>query len=211
MPPHACTHTYTHTRAAASAQSWVAHCWLHIALRGHPATAAPRVTHGHMCLPTGSGKLPTLAVESVQNASVGCPGGATVPAAGDLDCTSGEDQPYIAAHGTLMMLGWGIMLPTGVISARFLKHRPNALWFKMHRGLQISGLCIALIGWIIAMARFDVFSAGPKKNTSFIHGTLGMVRRLRVTSQLPFAPTHSRCALPYSNLAAMQQGCSQLI
>ena len=123
----------------------------------------------------GSGKLPTLAVTELLPASAGCPGGATVLTPENLDCSSGEDQPWIAAHATCMLLGWGILLPLGVISAHFLRHRPNGLWFKIHRPMQMAGLSVAFIGWMIAIFRFDVFSAGPKKNLSFVHGTLGMV------------------------------------
>ena len=72
-----------------------------------------------------------------------------------------------------MIISWGLMLPSGVISARFLKHRKDALWFKIHSKLQPFGLLIAIIGWGIALARFDVFSNGPK--LSLMHGSLGML------------------------------------
>lgn len=73
-----------------------------------------------------------------------------------------------------MMIGWGFLLPTGVIMAHFAKHYENAFWFKYHRANQIIGLCIAFAGWVIALHSFDVFSAGTS-NVSYIHGTLGII------------------------------------
>lgn len=121
-----------------------------------------------------SSKTPTLYVTTVEDSAVGCPTGATVPNPEQLDCTSGKFQPWIVTHGTLMMMGWGILLPIGVIIARLFKHKkPEGLWFKIHKICQISGLIISLIGWIIALVQFDVFSAGAKDNVSYIHGLVG--------------------------------------
>lgn len=77
----------------------------------------------------------------------------------------------IYAHGTLMMIGWGLLLPCGVLIAKFFKHRPNGLWFKIHRPLQIFGLIVALTGWIIALTSFNVF--GDKGYTNYYHGIMG--------------------------------------
>lgn len=86
-------------------------------------------------------------------------------------CTAATDGPYYLAHGSCMLIGWGILLPTGVITAKLFRHRPNALWFRMHKGLQITGLVIVFIGWIIALVRFDVFQGF---STAALHGGLGM-------------------------------------
>jgi len=121
-----------------------------------------------------SGALPTLSVTSVQNASVGCPGGTlTVPDRANTDCSSGHLRPWTLAHGTFMLLSWGLILPSGVVVARLLRHRAGGLWFKYHRPAQMVGICIAFTGWVIALARFDVFSHGS--GTSFIHGVLGLI------------------------------------
>jgi len=84
---------------------------------------------------------------------------------------AGRYQKASIAHGSLMIISWGLLLPTGVMSARWLKHRPNALWFKLHRIIQTVGLIIATTGWIIALATFDVFTA---RDSSYVHGALGM-------------------------------------
>jgi hypothetical protein len=78
------------------------------------------------------------------------------------------------AHGLLMMIGWGLLLPAGAIIARFCKHRPNGLWFKLHRGIQIFGLLLTIIGWIIALTYFDGFGGG-EGFVSYEHGICGMV------------------------------------
>lgn len=79
------------------------------------------------------------------------------------------------AHGSLMLIGWGLLLPLGSMLARFLKHRPDSLWFKLHRVVQTVGLIVALAGWIIALKNFDVFTPGNQGYNSYKHGVAGMV------------------------------------
>jgi hypothetical protein len=72
------------------------------------------------------------------------------------------------AHAVMMVLGWGVLLPSGVISARFFKkpaggaskavqggsgfmQRPDC-WFQMHRAVQVTGLLLALIGTVAIVA-----------------------------------------------------------
>jgi len=75
-------------------------------------------------------------------------------------------------HGTLMVVSWGFLLPTGAIIARFGKHRPNALWYKCHRAIQVIGLIIALIGFGKALRSFDAFS--QKGYDAYTHACLGI-------------------------------------
>jgi protein-S-isoprenylcysteine O-methyltransferase Ste14 len=62
-------------------------------------------------------------------------------------------------------------LPSGTLFAHFFKHRPNGLWFKIHRGCQTLGLLIALAGWIYALKNFNVFMDVGFSN--YRHGILG--------------------------------------
>ena len=101
----------------------------------------------------------------------GCPAGMAKMNLTLITEVAGFEKPSIA-HGSLMIIGWGFLLPTGVASARLLKHRPNALWFKIHRIVQVFGLVVAICGWAVALHNFDVFS-GPG-TTSYTHGVLGM-------------------------------------
>lgn len=146
-------------------------------------------------------KTPTLHVSTVENSTVGCPGGVTVPNPAQVDCSSGKFQPWIVTHGTLMLTSWGVMLPTGVIIARLAKHKkPDGAWFKIHRTLQVSGLVLALAGWVVALVQFDVFGAGIKDNISYVHGLLGsMVMALGLLQPLnafirPHAPAPDNAA-----------------
>jgi len=76
-------------------------------------------------------------------------------------------------HGILMMVAWGFLLPSGTLLAKFYKHRPDGLWFKLHRGIQTLGLLLALTGWIIALKNFNVFKDVGFHN--YRHGICGMV------------------------------------
>lgn len=120
-----------------------------------------------------AGLPPTLIVTSmVVNGT--CPQAPTaITTAMTCITEAGGDVPFIAAHGTCMLLGWGLLLPSGVIAAKTLRHK-GPVWFKLHRGVQVTGLLLATIGWIIALSRFNVFIAGGAK-LSLIHGSLGMV------------------------------------
>jgi hypothetical protein len=116
-------------------------------------------------------KAPLMMVTSVQDESVGCTN-TTIPDPNTLICTSGEDIPWQITHGSIMLLSWGILLPLGVLSAKFLKRtKANGIWFKYHRSLQITGLILSIVGVSIAIAKFNVFKAGSGR--SFLHGIIG--------------------------------------
>jgi len=101
----------------------------------------------------------------------GCPGNTTLNFT--LSTDSGRNQKASLAHGSLMIIGWGFLLPTGIAAAHFLKYLPNALWFKLHRIIQTCGLIVAFTGWVVALVSFDdIFSV---QDISFVHGTLGMI------------------------------------
>lgn len=74
-------------------------------------------------------------------------------------------------HGALMLIGWGWLLPSGVVVAKFFRHRPNGLWFQIHRALQTIGLLCTIAGFVIAIRNFDVFQA--KGEISYQHGVMG--------------------------------------
>jgi hypothetical protein len=82
-------------------------------------------------------------------------------------------QKQHLVHGSLMLISWGFLLPTGTLFGKFFKHRPDGLWFKVHIVCQVSGLLLAIIGWIIALVNFQVFADTGYNN--YRHGILGMV------------------------------------
>ncbi|XP_073283509.1 cytochrome b561, DM13 and DOMON domain-containing protein At5g54830 [Primulina huaijiensis] len=61
-------------------------------------------------------------------------------------------RPVLAVHGFMMFLAWGILLPGGILAARYLKHVKGDGWFQIHVYLQYSGLAIIFLGFLFAVA-----------------------------------------------------------
>ncbi|XP_047950709.1 cytochrome b561, DM13 and DOMON domain-containing protein At5g54830 [Salvia hispanica] len=61
-------------------------------------------------------------------------------------------RPVLAVHGFMMFLAWGILLPGGILAARYLKHVKDDSWFKIHVYMQYSGLAIIFLGFLFAVA-----------------------------------------------------------
>jgi len=60
------------------------------------------------------------------------------------------------------------MLSFGMLFARYARHYPDALWFKVHRATQYSGYSLALIGFVFA------FIAGQGNHFGYLaHSVLG--------------------------------------
>lgn len=86
--------------------------------------------------------------------------------------TGGSLTTPMLIHGSLMLIGWGFLLPSGAIIAAFGKHRPNAWWFKVHRVIQPVGLIFAIVGWIVALRSFTALEG--KGSLNYDHAVLGM-------------------------------------
>uniref|UniRef100_A0A5B6YST1 Cytochrome b561 and DOMON domain-containing protein n=1 Tax=Davidia involucrata TaxID=16924 RepID=A0A5B6YST1_DAVIN len=56
-------------------------------------------------------------------------------------------------HGILNILGWGMLLPIGVIIARYFKKFPveYRCWFGFHISFQIAGYILGTTGWAIGL------------------------------------------------------------
>ncbi|KAL4443838.1 hypothetical protein ABPG75_011575 [Micractinium tetrahymenae] len=78
------------------------------------------------------------------------------------------------AHGWLMAIGWGVLIPLGIVTARHGK-RWDPLWFHVHRAVQILGLSCALSGFII------IFIA-VKDATGTSVSIYGLHRRLGISA-----------------------------
>ena len=72
-----------------------------------------------------------------------------------------------------MVTSWGVLLPSGVLIAHFLRHR-DPLWFKLHRAIQSVGICLAIAGFTIAVTQFNVFGPGNSAGRQ-AHGYMGCV------------------------------------
>ncbi|EEF46893.1 dopamine beta-monooxygenase, putative [Ricinus communis] len=66
-------------------------------------------------------------------------------------------RPVLAVHGFMMFLAWGILLPGGILAARYLKHVKGDGWYQVHVYLQYSGLAIVLLGLLFAVAELRGF------------------------------------------------------
>ena len=141
---------------------------------GNCSTCANRVgnTYGFRATLFGqSNSESSPATLSVSRVEIGtsCPNGSSFPP--KLVCD--HRNPALVAHGSLMLVSWGFLLPCGIISAHFLRHR-GPIWFKLHRAIQVTGLTLAIVGWSIALARLDVFFPGSIF-PAVIHGAVGIL------------------------------------
>ncbi|KAF9616558.1 hypothetical protein IFM89_030325 [Coptis chinensis] len=69
-------------------------------------------------------------------------------------------RPVLAVHGFMMFVAWGILLPGGILAARYLKHLKGDGWYQIHVYLQYSGLAIVMLGIIFAVAELRGFFFG---------------------------------------------------
>jgi hypothetical protein len=63
-----------------------------------------------------------------------------------------EKAKYRQAHGLLMAFAWGLLVPLGIISARYFKSYPGK-WFLGHRVFVVTGLSLALAAFVIALVK----------------------------------------------------------
>ena len=57
-------------------------------------------------------------------------------------------------HGVLNIVGWGTLLPIGVIVARYFRVYPEkwkVWWFYLHVGFQSVGYLVGTAGWAIGL------------------------------------------------------------
>ncbi|GLJ31157.1 hypothetical protein SUGI_0624300 [Cryptomeria japonica] len=97
--------------------------------------------------PTVSGMVPGVHTFNTDNlASLGSIDLST----GVATASSGSPRTFLKnRHGVLNVVGWSIMLPIGVIIARYMRAVESAdpLWFYLHVFCQISGFAIGVAGW----------------------------------------------------------------
>ncbi|XP_002962230.2 cytochrome b561 and DOMON domain-containing protein At5g35735 [Selaginella moellendorffii] len=112
---------------------------------------------------------------------------ASTSSAGSLDLATGAASsagiPRLHlrnAHGILNALGWGILLPIGAMSARYLRsfEWADPTWFYLHVACQTLGYILGVVGWAIGL-RLGSDSVGVRYNTHrnigitmFVFGTL---------------------------------------
>ncbi|KAI5069194.1 hypothetical protein GOP47_0015495 [Adiantum capillus-veneris] len=60
---------------------------------------------------------------------------------------SSSTQSLKNRHGVINTIAWGILLPMGVMSARYIKPFADPHWFYMHMWMQCGGYILAVSGW----------------------------------------------------------------
>jgi hypothetical protein len=89
-----------------------------------------------------------------------------------------EITALVSWHGRLMVLSWAVLLPLGVIIARFYKVTPgqdwprkldNKLWWHSHLGLQYAGGVVMFVGLAL------IWLSGSGSPTAQLHRWLGYV------------------------------------
>ncbi|KAL4618813.1 hypothetical protein ACB092_06G037300 [Castanea dentata] len=85
-------------------------------------------------------------------------------------------------HGIVCGISWGIMLPVGVLIARYLKvfKATDPIWFKLHVTCQSSGYIIGLIGWATGL-NLGAQLSGLRYKT---HGCIGITLFCLATIQV---------------------------
>ncbi|KAK6124522.1 hypothetical protein DH2020_041731 [Rehmannia glutinosa] len=71
-------------------------------------------------------------------------------------------------HGTVNIIGWGVLLPIGIIIARYFRKQSND-WYSLHILSQVSGFLLGTFGWGLGIS----FKNAAKQHTMSTHGILG--------------------------------------
>ena len=71
----------------------------------------------------------------------------------------------------LMLLGWGMLIPLGVVLAASLRWK-DPLWFRLHSLINLSGLVMAVVGFVLAVVWFDVHGVDTALG---VHRAIGFV------------------------------------
>ncbi|XP_062103550.1 cytochrome b561 and DOMON domain-containing protein At2g04850 [Humulus lupulus] len=61
-------------------------------------------------------------------------------------------------HGIINAIAWGILLPTGAVTARYLRHIQSIgpTWFYVHMGIQLSGFVLGTVGFAVGIRLGDL-------------------------------------------------------
>ncbi|CAJ1941396.1 unnamed protein product [Sphenostylis stenocarpa] len=65
--------------------------------------------------------------------------------------TRESQRHFQNVYGILILIGWGTLLPIGVMTARYMRHFPPFVdvWFKCHIVCQTLGYILGTVGWSI--------------------------------------------------------------
>jgi hypothetical protein len=88
-----------------------------------------------------------------------------------------NSTPFKVAHGLLMVLAWGAVLPAGALVPRFWRHALPDTWLVLHRRFQYTGSALVLVGLVLSIVSVSM-DGGSHFGTRFgttSHNVLGLV------------------------------------
>jgi len=76
-------------------------------------------------------------------------------------------------HGVMNAVSWGVLLPVGVILARYMRVFPSLdpAWFYLHVACQCSGYVIGVAGWVVGLVLHGSPAKGALQHTG--HRNIG--------------------------------------
>jgi len=77
-----------------------------------------------------------------------------VMSTGVASISSDADSAY-KVHGWLMFVAWGVFVPAGVLSARWLKGLKPGLWLKLHQAFNALAMLLMIIGLAIIINKTE--------------------------------------------------------
>lgn len=124
----------------------------------------------------GSGGVPaTIDILSVTNTTcVATNGVITAFNIPNFSTEEGSLVKVILIHGSLMLIGWGFLLPLGSVIAKFFKHRPDGLWFKIHKSVQCVGLLLVTVSFIIILNYSNALADKESSTLRYPHAVMGV-------------------------------------
>eukprot|EP01097_Dermamoeba_algensis_P001528 TRINITY_DN1576_c0_g1_i1.p1 TRINITY_DN1576_c0_g1~~TRINITY_DN1576_c0_g1_i1.p1 ORF type:complete len:469 (+),score=121.17 TRINITY_DN1576_c0_g1_i1:359-1765(+) len=78
-----------------------------------------------------------------------------------------DDKKLIKAHGWLMWIGWGVLVPLAAAIARFMKKTIGVWWFRLHIILMLLALAVIIAG-------FGIIVNESREHFETSHARLGL-------------------------------------
>ncbi|KAL2316728.1 hypothetical protein Fmac_030604 [Flemingia macrophylla] len=89
--------------------------------------------------------------------------------------STGQYRSFLrSVHGVLNIIGWGTLLPIGIIVARYFRVFPfkcDPTWFHLHIGCQLTGFLVGTTGWAIGLS----LGHSSRYYTFHAHRTFGIL------------------------------------
>ena len=116
-----------------------------------------------------------------------------------LQPISGASEHHVSEahkwHARLMVVAWGVLIPTGIVVARYFKvtrrqnwpaQLDNQFWWVSHLLLQIGGCLLSLVALVYVFGGSGGYRSGtdPSGTLAAVHGVLGWSIALLALSQL---------------------------